>query len=143
MERLFEFAGNHLWLVLAFVLALVLLIGSEIAVRLRRYKQLTPALATRLINRENAAVLDVRTEEQYRNAHIRGARHLPLNVLKDSDKALKKLRDKPILLYCADGTQSPKTASWLAAQGVEPVYLLAGGLRAWQDEQYPVEQGKG
>jgi len=143
MDRLPEFIGNHPWLVAAFVAVLVLLIGSEIARRLRRFKEISPGLATQLINRQNAVVLDVRPAGEFQEGHIAGARNVPADTLQQQDRMLGKLGDKPLILCCASGQRSARAAGWLAANHPAPVFVLAGGLRAWRSDNLPVESGKG
>lgn len=142
MDQLLEFIGNHPWLVLAFVGVLVALIATEVLRRFRKYQEISPAQATRLINRENAAVLDVRSAKEYEQGHIASARHAALDGLEREEKNLQRLRGRPVVVYCAMGQRSGKAAAWLVAHGFERVFVLAGGMRAWQSEQFPVQRGK-
>lgn len=142
MERLPEFIGNHPWLVLAFVIIVLLLIGTEVARLLRKYKELSPGEATMLINREDAAVVDVRSVAEFQEGHIRGARNVPLESLERQEKVLARLRDRPVIVCCGAGNHSPRAAGWLTSNGFERVYLLSGGMRSWQSENLPVTKGK-
>lgn len=75
-------------------------------------------------------VIDVREPAAFRVKHILGARNIPANQIKDSLAALSK--NKPILLY--DNNRGPSvtnTVFYLRKQGYRNLYLLAGGLDAW------------
>jgi rhodanese-related sulfurtransferase len=138
MEQLLEFAGNHALLVGLFVGLLVLLVGTEVARQLRKYREVTPTQATQLINREDAVVLDVRSANEFQEGHIGGARNIPADALEQHKKQLDKLKDKPVIVCCIAGPRSTKVAGWLTANGFERVYLLSGGIRAWQSENLPL-----
>ena len=62
MERLPEFIANHSSLVLAFVVILGMLIWTLWQGASRGLKKLSPMDATQLINREDAVVIDVRSD---------------------------------------------------------------------------------
>ena len=71
-ERLPQFIGNHIFLFAAFVVLILMLIGSEIGRFTRRFKMISPAELVRLINRDNALVIDVSTAAEFEKGH----RHL-------------------------------------------------------------------
>ena len=81
MEQLAEFAGNHALLSTIFVGLLLALIFTELHRRTRGFRGITPQQATQLINRSDAAVIDVSSSADYQAAHILNARHLPLSQL--------------------------------------------------------------
>lgn len=141
MERLIEFAGNHTLLVGLFAAILVMLIGTEVSRRLRRFKEVSPTQATQLINRENAVVLDVRSANEFQQGHIAGARNVPADAVEQQQKQTEKLRDRPVIVCDQAGPTSSRVAGRLAAQGFERVFVLAGGIRSWQSENLPLVKG--
>lgn len=141
MERLIEFAGNHTLLVGLFAAILVMLIGSEVARRLRKFREVSPTQATQLINRENAVVLDARSLNEFEQGHIAGARNVPADALEQHQKQIDKLRDRPVIVCCNAGPTSNRVAGRLAAQGFERVYVLDGGIRSWQSDNLPLVKG--
>ncbi len=83
-------------------------------------------------------VLDVRQSEEYREAHINGAKLIPLGVLKENLKELPKQRE--IVCVCASGSRSSSAAKILAAAGYQ-VLNMRGGMSAWQRAKLPVKKG--
>jgi sulfur-carrier protein adenylyltransferase/sulfurtransferase len=75
-------------------------------------------------------LLDVRQPFEYEEAHLPGARLIPLPDLADSLEALNPRQ--PILVYCAVGGRSRMAAKLLSNQGFETVYQLQGGINAWE-----------
>ena len=96
--------------------------------------------ATRLINREDAVVVDVREPNEYGAGHILGARNLPLSRIADGAAELAKRKAKPIILYCDSGNRSAKAVGLLKKQGFERVVNLAGGIAGWRQAGLPVEK---
>ncbi len=75
-------------------------------------------------------LLDVRQPFEYEEAHLPGAKLIPLPALANSLEALNP--HQPILLYCAVGGRSRMAAQLLSHHGFEAVYQLQGGIDAWE-----------
>jgi rhodanese-related sulfurtransferase len=95
--------------------------------------------AVRLINRENAVVVDLRADANYRKVHVVDAISLPLKQFPDRLRELNKFKDRPIILYCEYGGESSKAGGQLAKAGFATVYRLRGGFIAWQNEKLPIQ----
>ena len=136
-QQLIEFAGNHRLLVLALLAIIVMLIASEIQQRLSRVKQVSPAEATRLLNHENAIMIDMRTDKDYRDGHIANALNVPTGNA-DIPATLNKYRERAVVVYCQRGQRSIAFCNKLSKQGFESVYNLKGGVLAWQKAELPL-----
>ena len=141
-ERLPEFIANHVMLVGITAAVLVALIANEAGRFLRKYKTLTPAQLTHLINRENALVIDVSGQTDFQARHIIGAKHVAMSQFDPENKELAKVRDLPVAVYCRNGQTSQQAAARLAKAGFTKVSWLDGGLAAWQAADLPVAKGK-
>lgn len=140
--RLPEFVGNHLWMVLLFVVALVFLVVTELA-RLRRgFKELTPALLTQMINRDDAMVFDVSPRVEFDKGHIPGAHHVDLDQFDPESEKLAAIRDKPVVMVCRSGVNSAKAAARLHKAGFHHAYTLAGGIEAWTRANLPLSKDR-
>jgi rhodanese-related sulfurtransferase len=98
------------------------------------------AQATQLINREDALVIDVRDPGEYGTGHIIGAKNVPLSRIDAGSEIAAKRKEKPVIVYCDNGSRSSKAASALRAQGFSKVVNLSGGLAAWQQAGLPLEK---
>lgn len=78
-------------------------------------------------------LLDVRQPEEYAQGHIRGARLIPDNELKE--RAPRELTDKGalILVYCRSGRRSLASAKLLAGMGYANIKDM-GGIIDWPYE---------
>ena len=138
MEQLIEFAGNHLFLVGAFVVVLMLVIKAEFEHQAGRANQMDPTAAIRLMNNDDAVVLDVREAADYSKGHIKNARNIPMSSFKSQLDSLKHDKDKPVLMYCRSGNVSGKACRILKKSGYTNVHNLAGGMLSWQDANLPL-----
>lgn len=139
MAQVLEFAGNHPLLVGAAVMLAALILINEIRLRARAYREVSPAEAVQLINAD-ALVVDVREPGRYGEGHIVGARNIPLERLEEeAGEKLAKRRDKPVLVCCDDGIGGGRAATLLNRLGFAQVFNLRGGLGAWRQENYPLE----
>jgi rhodanese-related sulfurtransferase/rubrerythrin len=76
-------------------------------------------------------LLDVRQPHEYEEAHLPGARLLPLPRLADSLGQMDSR--KPTIVYCAVGGRSSTAAQMLMHQGFTEVMHLQGGIDAWEE----------
>lgn len=100
----------------------------------------TPAEAVHLMNREKAAVIDVREATEFAAGHIAGARHVPLAELAEKLPAAVKNKTLPLVLCCASGRRSAAAVAVAKKLGHEKAVSLAGGLKAWREAGLPVEK---
>jgi len=138
MEQFIEFAGNHLLLIGAFAVVLLLVIKAEYENQTGKANQMDPTAAIRLMNNDDAVVLDVREAADFTNGHIRDAKNVPMSSFKSQLESLTKHKDKPVLAYCRSGNISGKACKILKHSGFSNVHNLAGGILSWQDANLPL-----
>jgi len=136
------FLEKNWMLVLTFVASGLMLLWPLVSRRLSPVKEIGTAVATRLINRENAVLLDVREAAELAAGKLPNAVHVPLSQLKDRTGELAKYASRPVIVYCARGQRSRGAAGTLAKAGIANIYQLQGGLKAWKDAGLPVETVK-
>ena len=117
------------------LIAINLLAGcSRIEAQQAVYRKLSAADAYKMMSElTDYVLLDVRTEEEYRERRISGAILIPNYEIKD--RAAKELpdKDKVIFVYCRSGARSANAAGELAALGYVNVYDI-GGIMNWPYE---------
>jgi rhodanese-related sulfurtransferase len=142
LHKLPEFIGNHLALVALFFVLLLAIIVMEILTLFRKYKELTPAGLTLLINRESPLLVDLSAYADFEKAHVPGSRHVAMSQFDPEQKDLAKAKDLPVVLIDKDGRNTGKAAQRLVKAGFSKVFTLGGGVLAWQQAQLPVAKGK-
>ena len=97
-----------------------------------------PELHERWQGAEPPAILDVRRDEEWREGHIPGARHIHVA---DLPQRIADVPDgPPVAVVCASGFRASTAASILAAAG-RSVIAVQGGVPGWLRRGYPSATG--
>ena len=72
-------------------------------------------------------VLDVRTETEWQQGHIKGAVHIPIHSLESRAMELTD-KDRSIFLLCSSGERSLAASKTLIKKGFSSVFQVQGGL---------------
>ncbi|MCL4722111.1 MAG: rhodanese-like domain-containing protein, partial [Gammaproteobacteria bacterium] len=132
------FIANHGLLSGLFVFLLAMLIAGEIR---RGGRGIPPALVGSLVNRENAVVLDIRADSDFRAGHIPASIGIPLDQVQSRVGELERYKGRPVVVVCNMGNSTGPAVQALAKAGHETVYRLEGGITAWRGENLPVVRG--
>lgn len=138
MEELLAFVARHPMLFSALGVVALLIVANELHGTLRGGRRLTPVEAVRLSNDRDARFVDVRTPADFKRGHIIGAVNIPASKIDSSPKELAKLKETPLVVYCALGASAPGVVERLRKQGFEEVYAMRGGINAWQQAGLPI-----
>ena len=109
-------------------------VNSRVAAQQVVYSRISAEEAYRMMSElSDFILLDVRTEREFREAHIAGAVLIPNNELRG--RAERELPDKSgvILVYCRSGRRSENAARLLLSLGYTNVYDF-GGIIDWPYE---------
>lgn len=136
-----EFVKDQYLLSGLWVALVVMLVYSFISPILSKTKRVNNHQATLLINKEDAVVLDIRPAKDFKAGHIIDAKQLkPEEVREANFTKLEKHKDKPIIVVCAMGNLAAGTAAKMVKAGFDNVYVLSGGMNAWQGASLPVSK---
>ena len=98
------------------------------------YEQITPAEAKEIMDTQDGyVILDVRTQEEYDEAHIDGAILIPDYEITDKAESVLKDKNQIILVYCRSGRRSKLAASELVKLGYTNIKEF-GGIIDWPYE---------
>ena len=136
------FAGRHPILLLALAALTLAILFNEFAALFRGFKGLGPAALTALVNRDNALVVDLRPQADFEKGHIPGSRNVQMSQFDPENKQLVAARALPVVLVCKAGQTSSGAAARLRKAGFERVYVLDGGIGAWQAADLPLAKGR-
>ena len=98
-------------------------------------QRITVHEATTLIN-EGAQVIDVRESDEFDVGHITGAKNIPNNDIERRSNEISS--DRPRILTCALGQNSPSAGEKLQEQGFKDIYIISGGLTTWAETGLPL-----
>ena len=77
-------------------------------------------------------IIDVRSNQEYKSGHIKGAKNIPLNHLENNLAKFEK-KDQPIITCCASGMRSSSAKAILKNNGYTNVHN-GGGWRNLKNE---------
>jgi rhodanese-related sulfurtransferase len=142
LPELIAFASRHPYLSLGLAGLTVAIVFNEVSGLFRGYKGLQPAGLTALVNRDNALVVDLRPSGDFEKGHIPGAKNVQMSQFDPENKQLAAARALPVVLVCKAGQTSGDAAKRLRKAGFEHVYVLDGGIGAWQQAGLPLAKGR-
>ena len=127
------------WLLITLLAALIaIFIISE---QRKSGKSLGTSELVRLMNSEQAVVVDVRSAAEFEGGHIHGALNIPHQKLASRMAELEKYRDKTIVVVDKIGQHSGRTGKALSSNEFT-VCRLSGGISEWQGSSLPLVKGK-
>ena len=139
MEQFTTFLAANSMLSAAWIGIAIAIIFITIRIQMSPIKQLNNQELTFLVNKEEAVIIDIRGEKEFKTSHIIDAKHLASDKVTNNDFAsLEKHKDKPIIVVCAAGITASKVANQLLKAGFSQVNLLKGGMNAWTGAGLPV-----
>lgn len=80
-------------------------------------------MLTKIIEENNYVIVDVRTNEEYEELHVKDSINIPLQEI---DEEIELDKTKKILVYCRSGARSKSAATKLQSMGYDVLDL--GGI---------------
>ena len=142
LPDLLAFAGRHPVLSLALAGLTLAIVYNELSGLFTGVRRIAPAGLTGLVNRDNALVVDLRPTADFEKGHIPGAKNVLPSQFDPENKQLAAARSLPVVLVCKAGQTSGDAARRLRKAGFEHVYVLDGGIGAWQQAGLPLAKGR-
>ena len=89
--------------------------------------------------KNGANLIDVREDNEWENGHAKNSVHLGRGIIERD--VVEKFPDKntELILYCGGGYRSAMAADSLQKMGYTNVFSMAGGWKAWNEADAPVD----
>lgn len=91
----------------------------------------TDTLAADLAAGRVPVLIDVRSDGEFRDGHVKGAINIPVEQLESRFAELERFRGGPIYVICEVGGRSARAADRLAEHGFRAINV-DGGTAAWR-----------
>jgi len=130
----FVFISEQYLLVAAFMVLLYTFIWNE---KRRGGKTFSAHEVTRMMNRDEALVVDIREPADYNAGHIVNAISIPFNKIDDRWEELLPHKGKVIVLADRMGQHAGSVGNTLRKKEFQ-VGRLQGGMMEWQNQNLPV-----
>jgi rhodanese-related sulfurtransferase len=122
---------NNLILLALMLVSGTLLLAPNLQGLIQGKVGVSPAIATQLINRSRANIIDIRALEDYQIGHIARARQANAQDLIPNMATMRLDKSSPVILVCETGAKSASLVSKLLKEGYADVVCLEGGIKAW------------
>lgn len=106
------------------------------------YIELTAEEAADLLRQRKPFILDVRTQREYEQLHLKDTHLIPIQELQTRIGELESQKHEDIFVYCATGNRSTVASKILADAGFKRIYNLRKGIHDWARKGYDYEVGK-
>jgi rhodanese-related sulfurtransferase len=102
----------------------------------------SPAKAAGVIddNPGGLVILDIRTTEEFNEAHLPDAIMVDYYAADFADQLDRLDKDVPYVLYCRTGNRTSDAVKTMKKLGFVEVYEIDGGIADWYGQGYPVER---
>lgn len=90
----------------------------------------------KLIETNEYILVDVRTVNEYKQAHIKGSVNIDWYNRTFEVEIQKLDKTKPILIYCRSGNRTSKTKFAMLGMGFQKVYNLKHGVNDWAKNNF-------
>ena len=107
----------------------------------KNIKEISPNDAVHEVGCGAAVLIDVRSAEDWKAGHARGARHLNRGEVELEIEEQAPNLDTRIICYCGGGSRSALVAESLQKMGYKNVRSMAGGFREWKASGLPTATG--
>ena len=80
---------------------------------------------------EKVYIIDVRTEEEFKNGKIRSSFNIDFQTSEFIDNLKKLDKEKPYIIYCMSGNRSLKASHVMKSLGFKMIYHYKNGYKDW------------
>ncbi len=93
------------------------------------------------VDRKQVTVMDVNSDERFRQGHVPGALHL--NGAEYTEADLPADKDAAVVFYCSNALcrKAPNAAKRARKMGYTDVKVMASGIKGWVATRLPTEGG--
>lgn len=118
-------------------LALILLMSFDaLSAELWSVAQLQKAISK---SDHKPVLLDVRTQSEYNDGHIKDAINIPHDQLLKEPQLVSAYKDSQMVVFCRSGVRAGKVIEMLEGLGFKEIIDIDGDMLAWNEAGHSVE----
>jgi len=120
---------------------LILLITISSFLEAQTKKEVNSKLVSVMLQKDAKSVLlDVRTADEFKEGHIKGAINIDIRK-EDAFTRIDKLnRNVPYIVYCRTNNRSGMAVDHMMKSGFKKVFQMMDGFPGWVDNKLPVQK---
>ena len=133
------FAQKHTLVTVSWFAIFVMVIYTFYKNATSKFKVINHNEVVRLMNTDEAVVVDLRSLEEFQRGHIIGSVNvLPSEIKNQNVGKIESHKEKAIVLVDINGVSAPTSAALLTKQGFNRVFVLKEGISAWAGANLPL-----
>ena len=133
------FAQKHTLLTVSWFAIFVMVIYTFYKNATSKFKVINHNEVVRLMNTDEAVVVDLSSLEEFQRGHIIGSVNvLPSEIKNQNVGKIESHKEKAIVLVDINGVSAPTSAALLTKQGFNRVFVLKEGISAWAGANLPL-----
>ena len=127
--------------IIAAVLCLARPLSAQTAAPAAPVKNVSAEEAEKLLKeKKDVLVIDLRTEAEFKNGHIAGAKNIDFLGSEFAQQVGALDKTKTYLVHCGSGRRSTKALEVFQAQKFSSILHLNEGFKVWEAAGKPVEK---
>lgn len=103
-------------------------------------KHVKAAEAAKIIAEGKVVIVDVRTADEFKDGHIKGAKNIDISSDEFEAQIAKLDKNQPTLVHCQAGGRSTRALKTFQKLGFTQIIHLDDGFGGWEDAGQPVEK---
>lgn len=93
--------------------------------------EITYEVLKNMMKNNSVILIDVRSNQEYKEGHLEGAINVPLYNLKNDISKYVSNKEDVLILYCSSGYRSKKAEDLLKKIGYVNIYTLKNGMEKY------------
>ena len=120
---------------------LILLVSMTAFLEAQTKKEVNSKVVSVILQKDpGLVVLDVRTADEFKEGHIKGAINIDIRR-EDAFVSIDKLnRNVPYIVYCRTNHRSGMAVEHMMKSGFRKVYQMMDGFPGWVENNFPVQK---
>ena len=106
----------------------------------QRVREVSVEEAMKAVSGGTARLIDVREDNEWAEAHARGAEHIGKGIIERDIETRVPDKDEALILYCGGGYRAALAADSIQKMGYTNVASMEGGWRAWVAADAPIDK---
>ncbi len=132
----YNFIIKNIFIIITIITIITFLIIIEIKDYKYKKNGLTPQEAIRLLNNNNAIIIDLREEFLFNNCYILNSINIPFNKINDNKNILLRYK-KNLIILIENKKNNKKALNMLKQYGCNNVMYIINGIDAWIKNELP------
>jgi len=137
---LYNFIIKNLTLSVILLTSITILIIFELNEFIQSKNSINPEKAIDLINHQNAIIIDIRNENEFKQCHVINSVNIPYNKLITYKNILKKYKKKIIIIMHNKNNLAQKAIKQLKNNELNEILYINDGINAWNKNNLPTNK---